>query len=140
MRMTTSETMSGTEVNRTGLLNADAIKGRRVINRADEDVGAVDQLYIDAEEHAVRYVTVDIGGFLGIGTKTILVPFERLQWSGADLYLDVDDAMIQDAPEFEPHMAHDREYEAHVGWAWDIAPYWEATGYALDHRHQREQR
>jgi sporulation protein YlmC with PRC-barrel domain len=136
--MTKPNTMSGTEIDLTGLLDVDSIKGRRVLNRADEDVGTVDQLYIDAEEHAVRYITVDIGGFLGIGTKTILVPFERLQWSGPDLYLDADDAMIQEAPDFKPHMAQDHEYEAHVLWAWDLTPYWAARGYGANHRHERE--
>jgi sporulation protein YlmC with PRC-barrel domain len=136
--MTQSEAMARNEVDPTALLDVDSIKGRRVLNRADEEVGTVDQLYIDAEEHAVRYVTVDIGNFLGIGTKTILVPFERLQWSGSDLYLDADDAMIQDAPEFQPHLARDHQYESHVLWAWDVAPYWAARGYGLDHRHERE--
>ena len=42
-------------------------------------------------------------GFLGMGARTVLIPFEKLQWSGEDLYLPVEKDVLEKAPEFDPH-------------------------------------
>jgi hypothetical protein len=81
---------------------------------------------------------VDVGGFLGIGTRTVLIPFEKLQWSGEDLYLPVDKQVLENAPEFDPMAQYDRTYEETVVSAWEVPTYWTAPTYGTEHSHWRE--
>lgn len=117
------------------LVKADELMGRTVIGLNDETIGTVNDLFIDHDEHTIRYATVDVGGFLGIGAKTVLIPFESLQWSGDDLYLPVERDVLERAPEFDP--AYDREYEESVTTAWGVSPYWMGPDYGRQHSHWR---
>lgn len=129
----TAPTMSTWNLIRTG-----DIEGRKVIGLNDESIGTIGDLYLDYDEHTIRYCTVDVGGFLGMGAKTVLVPFERLQWSGEDLYLPVEKQMLEDAPEFDPMADYDRTYEEGLTGHWGIATYWTAPTYGAEHSHWRE--
>ncbi len=138
--MTMSETVTGRRVDTWSLIRAGDLQGRSVRGMDDEEIATVDDLYIDYDEHTVRYVALDVGGFLGIGSKTVLVPFERLQWAadGDHLYLDADREMIENAPEFDPDAAYDRGYETSVVTAWGVPAYWTVGTYGTEHRHWRE--
>jgi hypothetical protein len=113
-----------------------------VIGRNDQTIGTIDDLYLDYDEHTVRYVTMDVGGFLGIGAKRVLVPFERLQWLSDrdDLFLDADRDAIENAPEFDPNAGSDRAYEGSVMTAWGTPTYWTADDYGTRHSHWRDRR
>lgn len=121
-----------------GLIKADDIQGRAIIGLNEERIGTVGDLYLDYDEHTVRYCTVDVGGFLGMGARTVLIPFERLQWSGEDLYLPVEKEVLEKAPEFDPYAEYDRTYEESVTGAWGVATYWTAPTYGREHSHWRE--
>ncbi len=121
-----------------GLVRVRDIEGRNVIGLNDEHIGTVKDVYLDYAEHTVRYCTVDVGGFLGIGTRTVLIPFEKLQWSGEDLYLPVDKHLLEKAPEFDPMAQYDRTYEETVVSAWEVPTYWTAPTYGTEHSHWRE--
>jgi sporulation protein YlmC with PRC-barrel domain len=121
-----------------GLLKASDIEGRDVIGLDDKVIGTVEELYIDYDEHTLRYATVDVGGFLGIGAKTVLIPFEMLQWSGKQLYLPVQKQVIEKAPEFDPMAEYDRAYEERVTGAWGSDAYWTEAAYGSHHSHWRE--
>lgn len=138
--MTMSETATGRRVDTWALMRAGDLQGRSVRGMDDEEIATVDDLYIDYDEHTVRYVTLDVGGFLSIGAKTVLVPFERLQWSaeGDYLYLDADRDTLENAPEFDPGAAYDRDYESAVVTAWGVPAYWTAGTYGAEHAHWRE--
>lgn len=138
--MTMAETTTGRRVDTWGLMRAGELQGRSVRGIDDEEIGTVDDLYIDYDEHTVRYLTLDVGGFLGIGSKTVLVPFEKIQWAaeGDHLYLDASRETIESAPEFDPGGGYDREYEDSVMTAWGVPAYWTAGTYGTDHRHWRD--
>lgn len=138
--MTMAKTSTGREVETWNLMRAGDLQGRAVWGIDDNEIGTIDDLYIDYDEHAVRYVTLDVGGFLGIGAKTVLVPFERLQWAttGDHLYLDADRETVENAPEFDPEGGYDREYENSVVTAWGVPAYWTAGTYGADHTHWRD--
>ena len=121
-----------------GLLKLDDIQGRNIVGIDDQRIGTVGDVYLDYDEHTVRYCTVDVGGFLGIGARTVLIPFELLQWSGEDLYLPVDKHTLENAPEFDPYAQYDRTYEESVTTAWGVPTYWTAPTYGADHSHWRE--
>lgn len=138
--MTTAQTATGRRVDTWALMRAGDLQGRPVRGMDDEEIATIDDLYIDYDEHSVRYVTLDVGGFLGIGAKTVLVPFERLQWAGDGdhLYLDADRETIENAPEFDPDGGYDREYETMVVGAWGVPAYWTAGTYGAEHSHWRD--
>lgn len=50
------------------------VRGRTVYSNATEEIGKVEDLYIDGEERKVRFLDVGAGGFLGIGEKHFLIP------------------------------------------------------------------
>jgi sporulation protein YlmC with PRC-barrel domain len=54
------------------------IRGKDVYDVDGEQIGSVDDLYIDRQERKVRFLEVGTGGFLGIGEKHLLVPVESV--------------------------------------------------------------
>jgi len=52
------------------------IVGSSVVNDANETVGTVNDLIVTQSEQ-VPYAVLSVGGFLGIGTKYVVVPFGR---------------------------------------------------------------
>jgi uncharacterized protein YrrD len=46
------------------------IRGRNVLDVAGEDLGEVNDLFIDESEKKVRFLEVSSGGFLGLGRRS----------------------------------------------------------------------
>ena len=62
------------------------IVGSSVVNEANEAVGAVDDLIVTPNEKA-PYAVLSVGGFLGMGTKYVVVPFGSLQMQDKKIVL-----------------------------------------------------
>jgi len=62
------------------------IVGSSVVNEANETVGSVDDLIVTANEKA-PYAVLSVGGFLGMGTKYVIVPFGSLQMQDKKIVL-----------------------------------------------------
>jgi hypothetical protein len=54
------------------------IVGSIVVNDANEEVGTIDDLIVTPRE-TVPFAVLSVGGFLGIGSKYVVVPFNTLQ-------------------------------------------------------------
>ena len=54
------------------------VVGSTVVNEANETVGSVDDLIVTPSER-VPFAVLSVGGFLGVGTKYVVVPFNSLQ-------------------------------------------------------------
>ncbi|MGO9997739.1 MAG: PRC-barrel domain-containing protein [Acetobacteraceae bacterium] len=52
--------------------------GSTVVNEANETVGTIDDLIVTPSEK-VPFAVLSVGGFLGIGTKYVVVPFSSLE-------------------------------------------------------------
>lgn len=65
-------------MNDNGGMRTSKIVGSSVYNDHDQKIGSVDDLVIspDHQLHAV----ISVGGFLGMGSKLVEVPFDRLQF------------------------------------------------------------
>jgi sporulation protein YlmC with PRC-barrel domain len=61
------------------LLATSEIKGARVINFQNQDVGEIDELLIEPDTGQIRFAVVGVGGFLGLGTTRVAVPWQALQ-------------------------------------------------------------
>lgn len=54
------------------------VVGSMVFNEANEKVGTIDDLIVTPTE-TVPYAVLSVGGFLGVGSKFVVVPFSSLQ-------------------------------------------------------------
>jgi hypothetical protein len=57
---------------------ASKINGATVYNRDKDKIGTIDDLIVSPTDR-VPYVILSVGGFLGIGTRLVAVPFNSLQ-------------------------------------------------------------
>lgn len=62
----------------TGWSAKDDIMGKSVFNENDEKVGDVNDVVISSDGQTL-YLLVGAGGFLGMGSKNVAVPFERFE-------------------------------------------------------------
>jgi hypothetical protein len=54
------------------------VVGSSVVNEANETVGTIDDLIVTPSEK-VPFAVLSVGGFLGMGTKYVVVPYSALQ-------------------------------------------------------------
>jgi hypothetical protein len=54
------------------------VVGSAVVNAANETVGTIDDLIVTPGEK-VPYAVLSVGGFLGMGTKYVVVPYSALE-------------------------------------------------------------
>lgn len=52
-----------------------------VVNDANEKIGDLDDLLV-AKSDKVLFAVLSVGGFLGIGERLVVVPFDSLQFAG----------------------------------------------------------
>jgi sporulation protein YlmC with PRC-barrel domain len=81
------------------LLSTETLLGSDVKNPQGQDVGNLKQLMLDPHTGRVMYGVVAIGGFLGMGEKTVVVPWNALEVArnGKSLVLHVSPQMLQQA-------------------------------------------
>jgi hypothetical protein len=65
---------------------ASKVVGATVVNDANATVGTVDDLIVTPNEK-VPYAVLSVGGFLGMGSKYVVVPFNELQISSKQITL-----------------------------------------------------
>jgi sporulation protein YlmC with PRC-barrel domain len=108
---------------------AEDVRGRKVLDKAGEEIGEVDDLLIDDRENKVRFLQVASGGFLGIGETKFLIPVEAITAVQSDA-IQVDQARerIAGAPRYDPDLAQEPDWGAYYGY-YGYTPYW-GTGYA----------
>ena len=73
--MNTTEQRTGAAT----LLAASEIKGARVINFQNENIGDVDELLIEPDTAQIRFAVLSVGGFLGLGSTKVAVPWMAFQ-------------------------------------------------------------
>jgi hypothetical protein len=65
---------------------ASKLLGSTVVNEANETVGTIDDLIVTATDK-VPYAVLSVGGFLGMGTKYVVVSFSSLEVNGKQMML-----------------------------------------------------
>jgi sporulation protein YlmC with PRC-barrel domain len=60
-----------------GNFSANDLMGRDIVDANGDDVGEIQDLLIDGDQ--VQQVLVDVGGFLGMGSKTVAIDIAQLQ-------------------------------------------------------------
>ncbi|MGH7244858.1 MAG: PRC-barrel domain-containing protein [Phycisphaerales bacterium] len=83
---TTTTTMNNSSPSMSAMrmyASADKLRGSTVENAAKKNIGTVSDLVIDRGSGAVTYVVLNAGGFLGIGTKKVVIPFSNFGWDSS---------------------------------------------------------
>ena len=113
------------------VLQASTVIGKKIVNRAGEQLGNLKELVIDLEEGRIAYAVLSFGGIMGLGDKLFAIPWEALMLNPKDqtFILDVEKEVLKEAPGFDKdHWPDNAQYEA--GWLLDIyeyygySPYW----------------
>ena len=106
------------------LTNATFLKGL-VIQATDGELGTVDQFYFDDETWAIRYLTVETGGWLG-GRQVLISPFSILHtdWSAKRLDVALTKKQVQNSPDINTHQPVSRQHEAEYNRYYGYPYYW----------------
>jgi sporulation protein YlmC with PRC-barrel domain len=103
---------------------ADDIRGRDVLDMAGEQLGEVDDLFIDGRERKVRFLQVASGGFLGLGTTKFLIPVDAIMRVTEDaVYISQSRERVAVAPAYDPTLVDER-YQDEVYGHYGYPPYW----------------
>jgi hypothetical protein len=94
------------------LRNAKDLHGL-TIRATDGEIGTVDQFYFEDETWAIRYLTVDTGGWLG-GRQVLLSPISVLgvpDWQTKRLDVALTKEQVENSPDINTHQPVSRQHE-----------------------------
>jgi hypothetical protein len=88
-----------------GARDAHGILGRDVRSAANEDMGRIVDVIVD-REGTVRAAVIDFGGFLGVGSRKIVVDWSALRFGGVasksdSITLELTKEQVMAAPEYK---------------------------------------
>lgn len=88
-----------------GASDAHGVLGRDVRSAADEDMGHIVDVIVDRDGH-VRAAVIDFGGFLGVGSRKIVVDWNALRFGKVankkdSITLELTKAQVAAAPEYK---------------------------------------
>jgi hypothetical protein len=94
------------------LTNAAHLKGL-VIRATDGELGTVDQFYFDDETWAIRYLTVETGGWLS-DKQVLISPFSvvHTDWEARRLDVALTKKQVENSPDINTHEPVSRQHEA----------------------------
>ncbi len=88
-----------------GARDAHGILGREVRSAANEDMGRIVDVIVDRSGH-VRAAVIDFGGFLGVGSRKIVVDWNAMRFGKIankkdSITLELTKAQVAAAPEYK---------------------------------------
>ncbi|MCK1701937.1 PRC-barrel domain-containing protein [Bradyrhizobium sp. 146] len=88
-----------------GPSDAHGVLGRDVLSAANEDMGRIVDVIVDRSGH-VRAAVIDFGGFLGVGSRKIVVDWNALRFGKItnkkdSITLELTKAQVAAAPEYK---------------------------------------
>ena len=88
-----------------GARDAHGILGREVRSAANEDMGRIVDVIVD-RAGTVRAAVIDFGGFLGVGSRKIVVDWNAMRFGGVaskrdSITLELAKAQVAAAPEYK---------------------------------------
>ena len=119
-----------TEVDETGtLIGSDKVEGTAVYGADNQKIGSIERVMIDKVSGRVSYAVLSFGGFLGIGTNLLPLPWGRLHYNPKfEAYeLDIEDDELKRAPSFRADKDFDwgdRSQEVELHRFYGVPPYW----------------
>jgi sporulation protein YlmC with PRC-barrel domain len=103
---------------------AEDIRGRTALDMAGEELGKVEDLFIDEQDHKVHLLEVSSGGFLGLGATKFLIPVDAIRRIADDaVYISQSRERVAGAPRYDPALVDER-YVSDVYDHYGYPPYW----------------
>jgi sporulation protein YlmC with PRC-barrel domain len=113
-------------VKNTTFLPTTEIKGSRVVNVKEENLGKIDEVMIDSERGRIAYAVIAFDCFLGMDCKLFAVPWEALEENRGNYILRVDKGVLEAAEGLnEDVWTLTRNDLAKVYGQYKLHPYWE---------------
>jgi sporulation protein YlmC with PRC-barrel domain len=86
-----------------GLIQAEWLKGRPVVNADNKDIGKIEEVWFDPKDGRVKELIVSVGGVLGIADKQKVVDYKdvRIAWENQKLVLRMDEKALRQARRYE---------------------------------------
>lgn len=83
-------------------MSTEEIVGKAIVSRDGEEIGDVDEVVVDGTT-GQKFAVVDVGGFLGVGEKSIVVALDELQAADDDrIQSDLTRETLQTQTEYDP--------------------------------------
>jgi hypothetical protein len=122
--------MTMVDPGRTGksLIESDRVDGTEVYGAEGEHIGEIKRMMIDKVTGKVAYCVMSFGGFLGLGEKEHMLPWQTLTYD-ADLggfRTGITEKQLSAAPDVRRSADAwtDREDERKLHDYWKVPPYW----------------
>ena len=81
------------------------VQGRIVVDLQGADIGKVKDLLVDTDVHKVRFLEIETGGFMGLGTRTFLVPVAAIAMiESHKIHVDLTGKAATVSPVYDPVM------------------------------------
>src|ERR1700683_2501743 len=95
------------------------------IRATDGELGTVDQLLFDDETWAIRYLTVETGGWLG-GRPVLIAPISIIHtdWGAKQLDVALTKKQVENSPDINTHQPVSRQHEAEYLGYYGYPDYW----------------
>ena len=103
------------------------VRGRTAVDRNGDELGEVDDLFIDVHERKVRFLQLASGGFLGMGQQKSLIPVDAItRVEDERIVVDQERAKIAGAPAYDPQLEEipDRDFYEGIYGYYGYPPYW----------------
>ena len=81
-------------------ITIDQLEDMDIYGPNGEEIGDVDEVLVDASAQPVA-VSVDVGGFLGLGEKDVVIGLDQLTKDGDNLKVSMTKEQIEALPAFE---------------------------------------
>jgi sporulation protein YlmC with PRC-barrel domain len=110
---------------------ADDLMGKTVVNSANENLGKLEDIVVDAGSGRILYGVLSFGGFLGVGDKLFAIPWDSLSLpaDAKNLVLNISKDRLKTAEGFDknqwPNFA-DEQWAAKTHKYYESTPYWQA--------------
>ena len=106
--------------------SAQDIRGRKVLDRNGQELGKVDDLFVDEGEEKIRFLEISSGGFLGLGNTKFLIPVDAITSVIEDeVRIDQTREHVASAPRYAPELV-DARFLTNIYDYYGYAPYWGA--------------
>lgn len=95
------------------------------IQGTDNEVGHVEDFFVDENDWTIRYMMVDTRNWLP-GRKVLISPewITRVSWNDSKVFVDMTQERIEESPEYNPTQKIDRDYEASLFGYYGYPGYW----------------
>jgi hypothetical protein len=105
------------------------------IEATDGSIGVVDDFVLEDDTWTIRYMVIDTHKWLP-GKRVLVAPpwIDGIDWSQADVRIDLTREQIRDSPRFDPDAPINREYETRLYDYYGRPRYWEEGRHQKQHK------